>query len=191
MILLSPHTDTVFNNPQIGYRDGVHVGLLDNFIGVLVTYLALYQHESMRQLERDGYLRIYHNRGEEYGYMTDPPALTSEDIAIVVDVCANAEAYEGYDVSFENVHGVPDLEEVIAELKREGYRIRYKPWTGEPNDHDEAFSWKDLGVPTFSFTIPIQGMEDNWHRIQCDNTVSSEIVAKAAACLVRTVLHLL
>ena len=54
MILLSPHTDTVFNNPGIAFKNGQHIGLLDNFIGVLTTYLALYQHESMAQLERDG-----------------------------------------------------------------------------------------------------------------------------------------
>ena len=191
MILISPHTDTVFNNPQIGYEAGQHIGLLDNFIGVLVTYLSLYQHESMRLLEREGQIRLYHNRGEEYGHLINPPLLTPDDIAVVVDVCANAEAYEGYDVAFENVHGIRHIEEVIAELEREGYRIRHKPWTGEPNDHDEAFSWKDLGIPTMSFTIPIQAVGDNWHRIQCDNTVSSEVVAKAANCLTRTILHLL
>lgn len=191
MILLAAHTDTVFNNPKIGYADGQHVGLLDNFIGVLVTYLSLYQHESMRRYETEGRLRIYHNRGEEYGHLTEPPALNPEtDVAVVVDVCSS-DAYEGYDVSFENVSNLPDLEDVIAELQREGFRIRYKPYTGEPNDNDEAFSWVARGIPAFSFTIPIQAIDHNWHRIQCDNTIHSDVVAKAALILTRTVLHLL
>jgi hypothetical protein len=108
-----------------------------------------------------------------------------------VDVCANAEVYQDCDVSFENVYKVKNMDAVIEELHAEGYRIRYKEYTGEPNDHDEAFTWRDLGVPTFSFTIPIQAIGDNWHRIQCDNTISSEIVARAANCLTRTVLHLM
>lgn len=191
MILITAHTDTVFNNPKIGYKDGQHFGLLDNFLGVLVTYLSLYQHESMRQYERDGYIQIYHNRGEEYGYLTEPPTLNPEtDIALSVDVCAS-DAYDGYDVSFENVHNMPQLPEVIAELEREGYRIRFKPYTGEPNDHDESFSWVELGIPAMSFTIPIQAIGNNWHRIQCDNTASSEIVERASNCLTRLILHLL
>src|ERR1043165_9038909 len=132
MILISPHTDTVFNNPRIAYRDGVHTGLLDNFIGVLTTYLALYQHESMRQLERDGHIRIYHNRGEEYGYLTDaaPKLDPEEDIVIVVDVCAS-DAYQDIDVSLENIWNYPEIDDIVEELRAEGYRIHTKPYTGD------------------------------------------------------------
>ena len=190
MILISPHTDLVFNNPQLGYRDGQHIGLLDNFIGVLVTYLALYQHEGMRKLEMDGHIRIFHNRGEEYGYLIDPPTLDPEkDAVIVVDVCANTEAYEGYDVSLENIHNYRHIDEIVSEMEREGYRIKTKPYDGDPGDHDEAFNWVELGVPVLSFTIPIQAEGNNWHRIQCDNTVSGDVVARAANCLNRFILH--
>lgn len=190
MILISPHTDTVFNNPKIAYRDGYHVGLLDNFIGVLVTYMALYQHEGMRQLERDGHIRIFHNRGEEYGYVFEAPKLdAAEDIVIVVDVCANAEGYKGYDVSLENIHNYPDLEEIVAEMEREGYKLKLKPYDGDPRDHDESFSWIEAGIPCLSFTIPIEAEGDNWHRIQCDNRVSSDVIEKAANCLARFILH--
>jgi hypothetical protein len=190
MILLSPHTDTVFNNPKIGFKNGEHVGLLDNFIGVLTTYLALYQHESMAQLERDGHIGIYHNRGEEYGYLTDAPKLDPEkDMVIVVDICADDEGYADFDVSIENIHNYPDLDEIVAELQREGFRIRLKPYTGESHDHDESFSWIALGIPVVTFTIPIHAVANNWHRIQCDNTVAYEVVARAATCLTRFVLH--
>jgi hypothetical protein len=190
MILLSPHTDTVFNNPQIGFKNGQHVGLLDNFIGVLTTYLSLYQHESMAQLERDGHIGIYHNRGEEYGYLTDAPKLDPEkDMVIVVDICADKEGYADFDVSIENIHNYPDLDEIIAELRREGFRIRVKPYTGETHDHDESFSWIALGIPVVTFTIPIHAVENNWHRVQCDNTVSYEVVARASTCLTRFILH--
>lgn len=192
MILLSPHSDTVFNNPKIAYRDGVHHGLLDNFIGVLVCYLALYQHEGMRHLEREGHLRIYHNRGEEYGYLSDdPPALDAEeDVVIVVDVCAS-NAYADLDVSLENIWRFPEIEDIVAELRREGFRIGMKPYTGAEEDADEAFSWVERGIPVLSFIIPIQGPENNWHRIRCDNAVPSEVVERAAQCLCRLVLHTL
>ncbi len=190
MILLSPHTDTVFNNPKLAFKNGQHVGLLDNFIGVLTTYLALYQHESMAQLERDGHIGIYHNRGEEYGYLTDAPKLDpKEDVVVVVDICADETGYEGFDVSIENIHNYPDLDEIIAELEREGFRIRVKPFTGDDRDHDEAFSWIALGIPVVTFTIPITGPGNNWHRIQSDNIVSYEVVARAANCLTRFILH--
>lgn len=191
MILLAPHTDTVFNNPKIAYQEGQHVGLLDNFIGVLTTYLTLYQHEAIRALERDGELKIYHNRGEEYGYLLDPPELDAEeDVVIVVDVCANDD-YQDIDVSFENIWHFPDIEETVAELEREGYRIRQRPYTGDPADTDEAFAWIEKGIPVLSFIIPIQAKENNWHRINCDNTVSSDVVAKAANCLARFISHLI
>jgi hypothetical protein len=191
MILLAPHTDTVFNNPRIAYRDGQHIGLLDNFIGVLTTYLCLYQHESMRQLERDGHIRIYHNRGEEYGYLTEAPSLDpEEDVVVVIDVCAS-DAYKDIDVSLENIFNFPEIDEIVAELRREGFRIHTKPYTGAEEDADEAFSWIALGIPVLTFTIPIQGEENNWHRIDCDNTVSSDVVARAAQCLTRFLLHAL
>ncbi len=190
MILLSPHTDTVFNNPKIAFQKGQHIGLLDNFIGVLTTYLALYQHESMAQLERDGHIGIYHNRGEEYGYLTDAPTLDpNEDAVIVVDICADETGYEGFDVSIENIHNYPDLDEIIAELEREGFRIRVKAFIGDERDRDEAFSWIELGIPVVTFTIPIKAVHNNWHRVQCDNTVEYAVVAKAANCLTRFVLH--
>ena len=191
MILLAPHTDTVFPNPKIAYKEGVHSGLLDNFIGVLTTYLALYQHEAIRQLERDGVLGIYHNRGEEYGYLLDAPELNpEEDVVIVVDVCANDD-YAGIDVSLENIWKFPNIEEIVAELQREGYKIRTRPYTGDPADTDEAFCWVEKGIPVLTFTVPVQAKENNWHRIECDNTVSSDVVAKATNCLARFISHLL
>ncbi|MBS1643606.1 MAG: hypothetical protein JST36_01075 [Bacteroidetes bacterium] len=191
MILLAPHTDTVFNNPKIAYENGQHIGLLDNFIGVLCTYLTLYQHEAIRALEQDGELKIYHNRGEEYGYLLDPPDLDpGEDLVIVVDVCAG-DHYQDIDVSFENIWNFPDIDETIAELRREGYRIAQRPYTGDPADTDEAFAWIEKGIPVLSFIIPIQAKENNWHRIACDNTVAATVVAKAANCLARFISHLI
>lgn len=192
MIVLSPHSDTVFNHPRIAYHNGVHEGLLDNFIGILVCYLALYQHPGMRNLEREGHLRIYHNRGEEYGYLSDePPTLDAkEDVVIVVDVCAG-ERYKDIDVSLENIWEFPEIDEIAAELRREGYRILTRPYTGDEEDADEAFSWVERGIPVLSFIIPVQAPEDNWHRIECDNTVRSEVVERAAQCLCRLVLHTL
>ena len=47
MILLSAHYDKVKPESELKFEGGTHIGLLDNIIGVIATYLAIYNNKSI------------------------------------------------------------------------------------------------------------------------------------------------
>jgi len=188
MILISAHKDTVFNNPKMDYKDGKHIGLLDNQIGILVANLSLYSNDIIYELEKSGKIQYYFNEGEEFGLLTNPPKLTKKDIVIVVDVCSDKK-YKGYDVAIENIWNIEDIDGIIENLKWEGYKVLKSDYTGDLSDEDEAFSWVEQKVPVMSFIIPIEAINDGWHRIQQDNTITYQKVKKAANCLTRLICY--
>lgn len=182
MILLSAHIDRVIQDYDVQFKEGKHVGLLDNFLGVLLTYLVYYDDPNVRHLEREGKLKIWHNHGEEWGRMDGAPKLTKKDLVIVVDVAA-ADRYKKFDFGIENISGMKekDIKELEHFLKWEGFRPyihRFDP--GDEEYQDESWKWQEKGIPCFCFSIPIQAIDDGWHRIQQDNTATAEtmLVAK-------------
>lgn len=188
MILLSAHLDRVIQDYDLSFRNNEHRGLLDNFIGVLTTYLVLYDDHNVRRLEQEGKLQVWHGKGEEWGRLDGAPRLTKKDLAIVVDVAAGSQ-YKGVDFGIENVSGF-DGKGLVEDLEWQGFKVRYAKYTGDPIDEDEAWQWRKRGVPTFSFIVPIQAKDNGWHRIQMDNTVTTQVVARAAQGLKRIICHL-
>lgn len=190
MILLSAHLDRVVQDFDLHYKHGLHVGLLDNFIGVLLTYLVLYDDHNVRKLEEEGRLGVWHGKGEEWGRLDGSPALGKKDLAIVVDV-ASGRQYRGKDFALENVSGLssPAVKSLAEDLKWQGFKARVKRYTGNPIDEDEAWQWRRRGVPTMSFIVPIHAKDDGWHRIQMDNSVPGSVVARAAQGLKRVICH--
>jgi len=103
MILLSAHLDRVIQDFDLDYRNGQHIGLLDNVAGVLLTYLTLYDDANLRALEIEGKLRVWHNKGEEWGRLVNPPKLNKKDLVICVDVwCMGGNRY---DFALDNLFG--------------------------------------------------------------------------------------
>jgi hypothetical protein len=190
MLLISSHLDRVIQDYDLSYQDGQHVGLLDNFMGVLLTYLVLYDDPNIRKFEREGKIRVWHGKGEEWGRLDDAPKLTKKDLAIVVDVAAGPQ-YIGKQFGIENVSGLSkaDAKALWEDLEWQGFTFVYKPYTGDPMEEDEGWKWRERGVPTLSFIIPIQAKDDGWHRIQQDNTVSAETVAVCRQALKRILTH--
>lgn len=190
MILLSAHLDRVVQDYDLSYRNGVHTGLLDNFIGVLATYLVLYDDHNVRRLEAEGKLMVWHGKGEEWGRLDGAPALGKQDLAIVVDVAAGPQ-YRGMDFGVENVSGLSRsaAQGLKEDLEWQGFKVRFARYTGNPIDEDEAWQWRKRGVPTLSFIVPIQANDDGWHRVQMDNTVAAPVVARAAQGLKRIICH--
>lgn len=192
MILLSAHIDKVINDYDLSYSGGVHKGLLDNEMGVILTYLTLYDDQNLLDFEKAGRLKVWHGKGEEWGLLKNAPKLTKKDLVIVVDVaCGNQ--YKNKDFSLENIYGVSDKEikGLKEDLEWQGMKVKIKKFDGNPNDEDEAWEWKKLGIPVISFIIPIQGKDCGWHRIQMDNIVSSEKIKICRQGLKRTINHLI
>ena len=52
-VLISAHQDKVKNHLDLSFRDGKHTGLLDNWLGILVTYMAFYDDPTFSILERE------------------------------------------------------------------------------------------------------------------------------------------
>lgn len=188
MILLSSHTDLVTPRLNLSYKGGNHYGLLDNFIGVLTTYITLYSSDPIRILEKEGQIKIYHNTMEEFGILNNPPKLLEGDIVINIDVCSSS-VYDGYDIAIENIYGIENINEVIDNLEWEGYKILKKDYTGDIEDEDEAFEWIKKQQPVLSFIIPIQSKGNGWHRT--DSIISNEVVLKASECLSRLICYLI
>ena len=185
MILLSSHKDTVKHDYALSYEKGVHMGLLDNFIGILVSYLTIYDDKSLIELEKQGKIRIWHGDGEEFGLLRDYPKMTKKDLVVVVDV-ADGPVYKNVDISLENISGISDkqIKEWKESLEWEGFKVLTKKYTGKPDDEDEAWKWRELGIPVLSFIIPINcGKEYQWHTDNCE--ISSEGVLKARQILKR------
>src|SRR5579862_322121 len=175
MILLSAHLDRVIQDYELQYRNGVHRGLLDNAIGVLLAYLTLYDDPNLIRLEKQGRLRVWHGKSEEWGELIGAPKVTSKDFVIVIDVAAGKQ-YRNIDFGLENISRVASgqLQGIKESLENEGFRVRVKRYNGDAEDADEAWQWRALKVPVLSFIVPIQAKNDGWHRIQQDNTVSAE-----------------
>lgn len=186
MILLSSHLDRVIQNYDVQYRNGIHRGLLDNFAGVLLTYLTIYDDPQLAALEKEGSLRIWHNQGEEWGRLTKPPKVKKTDLVICVDVwCPPRKC----DFSLDNMRGFSKQEtkDIREWMEWEGFNPLMKRYTGNPDEHDESFEWRGKVNKALVFSIPIKCKNDGWHRIQQDNTVSYETMAKCRQGLKRLI----
>src|SRR5260221_14553666 len=102
MILLSAHLDRVIQDYDLQYRNGTHKGLLDNAIGVLLTYLTLYDDPNLIRLEKQGRLRVWHGKSEEWGELIAAPKATGKAFVIVIDVAAG-KPYRNIDFGLENI----------------------------------------------------------------------------------------
>ena len=188
MIVISSHLDRVIQDFSLSYKNETHTGLLDNFIGVLVTYLALYDDVNLMLLEKNKKIAIFHSKGEEWGNTMIPALDPAKDMVIVVDVAAG-DYYKGTDFTLENIWGI-DPEEIAGlreDLKWQGFTIKTRKYTGRPNEDDESWEWIKQKIPVLSMVIPIEGIDDGWHRIQQDNTVSYDTVKKATQGLKRII----
>ena len=174
MIVISSHIDRVTQEYNLTLDRGVHGGLLDNQIGVLLSYLAIYDDSNLLRLEQAGKIKVWHSRGEEWGMLYDPPKqIGKEDLVIVVDV-SSGKRYNGYDFHVTNISGVPDkkIKEIAENMEWEGFKVKWKKYTGAEEDEDESWSWVNLGIPVMSFEIPIEDPpECRWHTEKCKVTV--------------------
>jgi len=188
-VLLSSHLDRVIQDYDLAFSRGVHRGLLDNFIGILTTYLALYDDRNLMDLERSGRVVVWHNKGEEWGTIKNAPKMEKGDIAVVIDVACR----KGKDFYLSGIQGIPEkkLKDVIGGLKWEGLNFGWKRFDGNPDDEDETWQWKKQGIATISFEIPIDAPGDGWHRVQQDSTVSCETIRAAVQGLKRLLVYLL
>lgn len=191
MILISSHLDRVKPDFKLRFIRGQHVGLLDNFVGVLLTYLVLYNDQNIQKLEQEEKVKVWHNQSEEWGKLdTTLPSLTKKDFALVVDV-ASSKAYNAFDVILENATiTMSDLEAIKENLEWHGLKVLARLWNGNEDDEDESWYFRKLGIPTLSFTIPIKARNDGWHRWQEDNYVSSEQINKSIFALKRLINYL-
>lgn len=181
MILLSAHRDTVRNNFRLDYQGGKYIGLLDNFIGVMIVNGLLIEDPNIARLEKQGKIGVFFGDSEEWGTITDMPKLNKNDIALVVDV-AIGDQYKDVDISLENISGFTKKE--IIDLKEsliwEGFRVTTKMYDGNPDDEDEAWYWKKKNVKTISFIIPIQpgNKETGWHVADCYIYIEKVVLAQ-------------
>lgn len=190
MILLSAHLDRVIQDYDLGYEKGQHTGLLDNFMGILLSYLVLYDDHNVRRMEQEGRLKIWHGKGEEWGRLDSAPKLGKKDLAIVVDIAAGKE-FNKVDFGIGNISGLTrkQMADLKADLKWQGFTFSWYEWQGNYHQEDESWKWRERGVPTFSFEIPIVGKNDGWHRVQMDNTMTAERVVKCRQALKRIICH--
>ena len=177
MILISSHIDRVIQEYDLSFSNGIHKGLLDNIAGILLTYLVLYDDQNLIDLEKEGKLKIWHGKGEEWGILKNPPKLTKKDLVIVVDI-ADEDNCEGKDFTLENISGLSDtsIKELKDNIEWQGMSCKTKKYNANPEDADESWQWIELGIPVISFGIPIKG---DFHSIKMDNTVT---VGKMKIC---------
>ena len=188
-ILLSPHLDTVVYPFKFEYSFGIHKGLLDNTIGVLATYLAIYGNQSILKKASKGEIGVWHNWNEEFGMLENETELDSEATIIIVDV-ASGDKYKGLDFAIENVGfiGEKEMRQLYENLKWEGYKLTYKMYNGDEEDEDEAWKWLDRGFRVLSFTIPIKSPKGNWHSEE--STITHRRLKKAVQGLQRLICYL-
>lgn len=191
MILISAHIDTVFNPYNFSYKNGRYIGLLDNVIGVIVAN-SLMEDKNICHLEKNGYVQLFFGKGEEWGLTYDFPKLKKSDLVIVVDVCSGYQ-YDGLDFYLECIYGLSNdkVMELKDNLTWEGFTLRTKKFDGNPDEEDESYRWKELGIPVISFIIPIDnGSKDTgWHNEDC--TITIEKLNKCKQGLKRTLCYLL
>ena len=188
MIILSAHQDKVISDYKVSFLGGIHQGLLDNSIGILLTYLLYYEDAMIRRFEREGKIKIYHSQGEEWSILTDPPKVTKKDLVICIDVAAGA-YYDRADFTLENISGITDSQykDMKDTLRWEGMKANVRRFTGNEAEEDEAWKWRDLGIPVISFIIPIKAKDNGWHRVQQDSCVSADTVLRCRQGLKRLI----
>ena len=76
-------------------------------------------------------------------------------------------------------------------FRSEGFKVKFKDYTGEEADADEAFDWVKRKIPVFSFIIPIEdgSKKTGWHNEDC--TITYEKVLKCRQILKRTINYML
>lgn len=159
-IILYAHTDVVRNDIPIKFENGKLIGLLDDYIGQFII-LSVLGNESIRELEKQGKIKYFFGRHEEFGLSTDFPILDpKKDIVVNVDICAG-KRYKNKDVCLENCYKFPIF--VVSNLKWEGFKINTSKWTGNPNEADAMDQFAAKKIPGCSFIIPIECPKDNWH----------------------------
>ena len=193
-ILLSSHQDTVQEGYNLSFENGEHKGMIDNFGGILLTYLTLYSEENLIRFEKEGKIKIWHSKGEEWGRLDNAPEMDKDDIILVVD-CADLPHYDEIDFSIENISGFSE-DEVVAlkeDLQWQGFKVSTKMMDKNcGDDEDESWKWEEKGYRTMSFTVPIDcGLSRGWHRHQQDNSVSLEKMNICKKGLKRVLCHLL
>lgn len=195
MILISSHLDRVISDYSLSFKNGVHTGLLDNSMGVLLTYLTLYDDKNLLSFEREGKIKIWHGQGEEWSRMDGAPKLTKKDIALVVDVVIPEKEWQGCDFILDNIGGFSKakIRDLRESLEWEGFKVKTKFYDGNPDDEDESWNWRKKGIPGMGFMIPIQGAGDGtgWHSVNQNNSVSSEKMLRARQGLKRLLCYLM
>jgi hypothetical protein len=167
-------------------------GLLDNFIGNLVLYSAIFDDPTLVELERRGEIGIYHNTGEEFGLLVNPPKVTKKDIVICVDCwCGEvSELKQNYDVSLDNLFGFSSTE--ITELREclewENHLVLFRKFNGSAEDDDESWLWHGRAGKCLTFDIPVKAPDNSWHRD--DATISVESILKCRQILKRLICYL-
>jgi len=151
MVILSAHLDKVRNDGNLTFEGGVHQGLLDNFLGVLVSYLTVYDNPALRLLCKSGSLKVVHSQGEEFG-VDDLPSVSKNDVVIVIDLGRS----DGKDFSIENFYNWDELsiKQFCDFLDSEDLQYEYKPVAV---DDDESCVWSKRGCRVFSLCIPVVG----------------------------------
>jgi len=191
MILLSAHLDRVHSSFDLSYENGKVKGLLDNMLGVMLVYSALLEEPHLVRLEQEGKLKVWHNTSEEWGELdsTLPKLDPKHDMAIVVDVCADAKRYADIDFAIENVSLAEKTAgfELGMFLQWEGFKISYKPYSGNEAEEDESWYFRERGIPTISFIIPIEAPNNGWHRIQDDSSIDIGRLHRCKLGLIRTI----
>ena len=171
MVLLSAHKDVVKHPFKLSFNGDRYVGLLDNWIGMTAVNTLLTTEPAFAIMAARGLLSAFFGDTEEWGTISGMPQMSPSDLVIVVDVCSGP-PYRNLDFSLENVWGLKKrrVEDLVDNLRWEGFRLRMTPYTGADEDEDEAFYWVKKKVPVLSFIIPIHEngrRGTGWHSEDC------------------------
>lgn len=188
MLIISAHLDRVYQEFQLSYAAGTMTGLLDNYIGVLLTFSTLFDDENLVALEKEGKIALYFNRGEEWGRLTNPPTVGKSDTVLCVDVWCPPKPCE---FSLDNIWGFTEteLKELREGLEWEGFNVLCRKFSNNKDEEDESWSWHGKAGKTLVFSIPIIAKEDGWHRQDC--SVSVDTILRCRQGLKRTICYLL
>lgn len=197
MILLSAHKDTVKHPFKLSAQNGWHTGLLDNFVGMLVSYLCVYGNDSLVRMFKDGEIGFFHSEHEEFG-LDDLPKVQGGDTVIVIDV-ACGDRYTGKDFVIDTWTGFDAKHtlDILENMAWEGFNFEPKPLE-EASDESDTWakhSEKDsLRYPendpirVVSFIVPIAAPDDNWHGEKA--AITADAIAKSARALQRLICYL-
>lgn len=182
MILLSAHRDTIKNNYRLRYEKGEFIGLLDNWIGVFIVNLLLFDDPNIARLEKDGDLKIFMGDSEEWGTITPLPHLDDKDIVLVIDV-ETGKKYDKYDFAFVNISGFQkkEIRGLCEHLKWEGFSVLSRFYDGDKNNEDEAWQWRKKGIRVISIVIPCNDAgKTGWHVDNCSISYEKVVICKEA-----------